>query len=65
MRKKKKYYNVDQALTVAAGEQIIVTKVTLIAWIKKNDIGFQPGGKRSKWYIHKDKFDQFIQGQKG
>ena len=59
-----KYYDTKQTLHLAAKNGIIITKVTLLVWIKKNKLGFQLGGLGSKWYIHKDKFNKFIKGEK-
>ena len=59
-----KYYTTKQALCLAAENGINTTRVTLLAWIKKNKLGFQLGGIGSTWYVHRKKFNKFLKGEK-
>lgn len=60
MTEPEKYYNASQALEKAKEAGLNITLPTLIVWIEKNDLGFQPGGNNAKWFINREKFDEFI-----
>lgn len=58
-----KYYTVDEALEIAHSVGIDITYATLLAWIDRRKLGFQPGGTGSRWFVYRDKFDKFIRGE--
>lgn len=60
MSNKHQYHTINKALDLAKERGIIVSKVTMINWIKKNQLGTQPGGKFSEWYIRKNEFHLFL-----
>lgn len=57
-----KYYSTEKALELANEAGIGCTLATLISWVERNKLGFQPGGNGAKWFIYKDKFDAFLTG---
>ena len=57
------YYTGKEALEKAASVGITTTLATLLSWVDKNGLGFQPSGDRGQWYIYRDKFDDFITGK--
>lgn len=57
------YYTPNEALEKIEAVGIKTTLATLLSWVDRNKLGFQPGGNGAKWYIHRDKFDAFIQGK--
>lgn len=59
-----KYMDVSTALEEAENKGVKVTRATMIQWIAKNELGFQPGGPDSIWYVDREKFQAFIDGQK-
>ena len=59
-----KYMDVTAALEAAEIKGLKVTRATMIQWISKNELGFQPGGPDSIWYVDRDKFTTFLEGQK-
>lgn len=59
-----KYMDVSAALEEAEKTGMKVTRATMIQWISKNELGFQPGGPDSIWYVDREKFQAFLDGQK-
>jgi hypothetical protein len=59
-----KYMDVSIALEEAEKVGLKVTRATMIQWISKNELGFQPGGPDSLWYVDREKFQAFLDGQK-
>ena len=59
------YYTGQQALEKAAAAGITTTLATLLTWVDKHKLGFQPSGNGGHWYIFRNKFDAFITGQAG
>lgn len=57
------YYTADEALQKAASVGIKVTLATLLIWVDRLGLGFQPGRKGSKWFIYREQFDKFIHGK--
>ena len=57
------YYTAEEALQKAASIGIKVTLATLLTWVDRHGIGFQPGRKGSKWFINREQFDKFIHGR--
>jgi len=70
MRNKKK---IDYLTTTEAIEYIadqfgeIITKPTLISWIKRFDLGYRTGGGqlRGFWRIYKSKLHKFLEANYG
>lgn len=58
------YYTAEEALARAQEVGISCTYQTMLSWVEKNGLGFQPGGIGSKWHINKDQFEEFIHGTK-
>ncbi len=54
------YCTINEALEITKEKGVIVSKVTMINWVKKNQLGTQPGGKFSDWYIRKNKLHSFL-----
>lgn len=54
------YCTINEALAITKKKGVIVCKVTMINWVKKNQLGTQPGGKFSDWYICKKKLHSFL-----
>lgn len=61
----KTYIFAAEALQRAEAKGIKITLATLHAWVEKNNLGFQPGGANSKWFIDADRFDEFLKGPEG
>lgn len=59
------YMTMTEALEYAEQSGIAVTRVTLIAWVDKLKLGFQPGGTDSNWWVYKDKFETYIKKMSG
>ena len=58
-----KYFTPTEALEKAHAAGIDITYATLLTWVEKHKVGFQPGGAGSKWYIDREKFDSLINGK--
>lgn len=58
------YITAQEALAMAAEKGIVITLATLLAWVEKHELGFQPGGVFTRWYIHRNKFEEFLNGKK-
>lgn len=56
------YYTSDEAMEKAKALGIDVTLATLLTWVGRKKLGFQPGGPGSRWLIFREKFDKFITG---
>lgn len=57
------YYTLNEAHEKALSVGINVTYITMLSWVEKNKLGFQPGGVGSRWFVYKDKFDNFVHGR--
>lgn len=57
---KHKFYSTTEAIVAAEKIGIKVSRMTIIYWVEKHKLGFQPGGTDGNWFIHKDLFDSFI-----
>jgi len=57
------YIDVQEALKIAAKHGIKTTVATMIQWLEKNKLGYQPGGINSKWFVDEIKFTEFIKGR--
>ena len=62
--KAKKYCDATEALIFAKGEGIDITLATLLSWVEKHKLGFQPGGNNSKWFIDRKNFIEFLKSKK-
>lgn len=47
----KKYCDATEALAYAKSVGVDVTLATLLNWVDRHKLGFQPGGNNSKWFI--------------
>ena len=59
----KKNISAEEAWTKAKKAGINITYATLLSWIEKTKIGFQPGGPGSRWFVDREKFDSLIEGK--
>lgn len=58
------FIGLPEALDIAASYNIRIVKPTAIAWIRKNNLGFQPGGmKGAHWIVNKRRWVDFITGR--
>lgn len=64
VKKGEKYYTAQEALKKTMEAGISCTLPTLLSWVEKHELGFQPGGNNSKWYIKIVEFDKFLEGEK-
>jgi len=55
-------WTVEEAMAEAAKRNIFLSSPTIIKLCRDNSIGYQPGGKHSKWLIYPDKFIAIISG---
>lgn len=55
-----KYCDANEALALAKGKGIDVTRATLLNWIDKHKLGFQPNGNNARWYIHRENLAAFL-----
>lgn len=56
----KQYCDASEALTLAKEKGIDITLATLLTWVDKHKLGFQPNGNNSKWFIHRENFMIFL-----
>jgi hypothetical protein len=57
---KHKYMTMTEALEFAENAGFSVTRPTIISWVDKKKLGFQPGGTDSNWWVYKDKFEAYV-----
>ena len=57
------YMDANEALQRANEVGITVTLATLLNWVSKYQLGIQPGGNNARWFINKQKFEEFIHGK--
>jgi hypothetical protein len=57
-----KYFTPEEALEKAKRAGMNITYATLLKWVDTNKLGFQPGGAGSKWFVDKEKFNKFLEG---
>jgi hypothetical protein len=55
-----KYVGITEAMEIAESAGLPASRMTVISWVEKNDLGFQPGGTDSNWFVNKSKFVNFI-----
>ena len=55
-----KYCDATEALAYVRNTGVDVTLATLLAWVDKYKLGFQPGGNNSKWFINRDALIKFL-----
>ena len=55
-----KYCDATEALAYVRNTGVDVTLATLLAWVDKYKLGFQPGGNNSKWFINKEALIIFL-----
>lgn len=56
------YITVSAAMDIAKAAGFEITRATAIAWIRRHDLGRQPGGAWSDWYVHKQRWEDHING---
>ena len=54
------YYTAPEACVKAAEVGVSVSLATLLTWVAKNNLGFQPAGTGGRWLIYRAEFDAFI-----
>ena len=59
----KKYITPKEAWDKIKDSGINITYATLLTWVEKNKMGFQPGGPGSKWCVDREKIDELIAGR--
>lgn len=57
------YMKTKDAIKMAADVGIQVTTATMIVWLEKHNLGFQPGGINSAWYVNVADFKEFLNGK--
>lgn len=56
----KKYCDATEALAYARNTGVDITLATLLTWVDKHKLGFQPGGNNSKWFIDREALTVFL-----
>ena len=59
----KEFINAKEALYIAEEKGITITLMTLLTWVKKHNLGHQPGGENSIWVINRSKYIDFLEGK--
>lgn len=59
-KQENEYMTAQDALDKLKESGIEVTLATLLAWVHKHHLGFQPGGPNAKWYINCERFERFV-----
>lgn len=57
------YISIKEAIEMALERGIKSSTATMIAWVEQHNLGFQPGGLNSKWYVRKPAFKEFLDGK--
>ena len=57
------YISIKEAQKMAEEQGITTTTATMISWVEKQKLGFQPGGLNGKWYVNKEAFGRFLDGK--
>lgn len=57
------YISISDAIELAEKVGIKTTTATMINWVEKHKLGFQPGGINSKWYVRLSQFQEFLNGK--
>ena len=57
------FITIKEGMYKLAEMGVSVTHNTLVKWIKAHDMGSQPGGRKTMWYLNSKKFDSFIAEQ--
>lgn len=57
------YISINEAIRLAEEVGITTTTATMIIWVEKHNLGFQPGGLNSKWYVREADFKEFLNGK--
>lgn len=60
---KKKYLNITEAQAEIKKHAVIVSRPTIIKFIRKYNLGHQIGEKGGKWAVHAEKWRRFINGK--
>lgn len=55
-----KYCDATEALAYVRSTGVDVTLATLLTWVDRYKLGFQPGGNNSKWFIDRGALTEFL-----
>lgn len=48
-------------ITGSGGRRVAIS--TFLRWVVEKDLGFQPGGNDCRWYIDKQKLEEWLNGK--